>query len=414
LDLRTRRHFPEWDGLTLKIGGYGAPGVNGDALSVDNLTESSFDHHNRRSYDGAGRLATETDGAGLVTTYTYDGASRLISTSVNQAGAAAILARETRMFYDNDGHLVATLDAAGYLTVSSYDLGGRLTKTVGYSTMVDSSAWAPGTFTAPAAAAGDTQTRYFYDGTGRLMAELKLVGGTTTSAQGYLTDYFHDEANNHYWSQAYSKVLTGLTGNESLGTLRSAAVTGAPAELYRGTHQYFNGLGQLDREVNAEGTVTKYLYDEAGQLIRTTANDGGPVAEVRDFYRRYDVFGNLIGEMTPEQAVRAGGAALLTMDETALNTAYANYGTDAQLRRRRPPDRERDLQRHHPRGSRRQDLVFLRQARSQHLHGARHCQRRSCERERRGAGNPLRRLRPGGGDPCLFGSRQHRRKPVAR
>jgi YD repeat-containing protein len=286
------------------------------------------DYGNDRStsyaYDAAGRLATMTDAVGLVTTHTYDGASRLMSTmrTVPSLGWAGVTIkrltapeqRTTRFFYDSADRLVGTLDAEGYLNEVVYDAGGRAVKMIRYATLTNSTYWASGTLAQlrPVNAGDDQATRYFYDARGRQTG--------TLDAEGYLTESLYDEASNQRAVKEYAKRLTGLTGSETLSALRTAATTAAPVEAFRLTQNSYNGLGQLVTSLNHEGTVTRYIYDEAGRLVKTEAAQGA--TEVREGNRRYDVFGNLIGELSGENAVQL----LAGMTEAQLDAVYASYG----------------------------------------------------------------------------------------
>jgi large repetitive protein len=290
-----------------------APGLTANQAWVQ--TDAINDRNGSQTYDNAGRLATRTDAAGLVTTYAYDGTSRLLSSTEAKPGDATVVPRVSRMFYDSADRMVATLDAAGYLTETIYDAGGRAVKTIRYANATNSSFWANGTLAQlrPAAnAANDQTTLLFYN------ARSQQIG--MLDAEGYLTEFVYDEASNQRAVKGYAKRLTGLTGTESFATLRTSATTGAPAEAFRLTQRSYNGLGQLVTELNHEGTVTRYSYDEAGRLVKTEAAQG--TTEVREGNRRYDVFGNLIGELTGEGSTRLIGG----MTETQIDAIYAQYG----------------------------------------------------------------------------------------
>ncbi|GAA4798967.1 putative Ig domain-containing protein [Lysobacter hankyongensis] len=268
-----------------------------------------------RSYDSAGRLATETDAAGLVTTYTYDGASRLIATTIAKPGDSSVVPRRTRMFHDAEGRLLATLDAAGYLVETKYDAAGRAVRTLRYATAAPEALRLTGTLTelrpsAPDAA--DQVTRLFYNARNQQIGML--------DAEGHLTEFAYDEAYNLREVKNYAKRLTGLNGEESLTTLRNAALHQPPAEAYRTTRRSYNALGQLTVELNHEGTATRYLYDDAGRLVKTQSAHA--TSEIREGNLRYDVFGNLIGELSGQ-----GSTHLLPgMTEAEIDAIYAQYG----------------------------------------------------------------------------------------
>jgi YD repeat-containing protein len=302
------------------------------SLAADQVwvVQADDDRVAQMRYDSAGRLVRATDNAGSEVSYEYDGANRLVRTtewgddiysggwgslvSARRPPAPSRETRTTRMFYDNADRLVATLDAEGYLSESVYDAGGRLAKTVRYSTRTNSAYWASGTLQQlrPTNATADQTTRLFHDARGRQIGQL--------DAEGYLTEMVYDEQNNQRATREYAKQLTGLSGTESLLALRTAAMANAPAEAQRETMNSYNGLGQLFVSRNHEGTVTRYIYDEAGQLLKTEI--AADTSEIRAGGLRYDVFGHLIGEISGD------GAALLQADmtEAQLDALYAQYG----------------------------------------------------------------------------------------
>lgn len=314
------------------------------------VAQTAADRVAEMRYDTAGRLIQASDNAGSETSYVYDGAGRLVSTtawgdwiytgggwgdapSMKMARPPTMVreARTTRMFYDGADRLVATLDAEGYLSESVYDAGGRPVKVIRYATATNSAYRASGTLAQlrPVAATADQVTRMFHDARGRQIGLL--------DAEGYLSESTYDEQNNQRASRAYARQLTGLTGLESLATLRAAALSGAPVEAYRETRNSYNGLGQLVTSLDHEGVVTRYHYDESGRLVKTEMAPG--TSEVRANGQRFDVFGNLIGELDGD------GAALLqaNMGEAQLDALYAQYGVrhryDALGRRIETEDR---------------------------------------------------------------------------
>jgi YD repeat-containing protein len=280
-------------------------------------TSAANDRHVQTSYDSAGRLATQTDAAGLVSTFAYDAASRLLSTTVAKPGDATAVPRVTRLFYDSADRLLATLDAAGYLSESVYDAGGRVVKTIRHATVTDASLRAAGSLDQlrPATpAAADQVTRAFYNARGLQIGSL--------NAEGYLTEFVYDEAARQRATVVYGKVLTGLNGSEAFATLRNQAITNVPAgvTLSRTSQRSYDALGRISVETNHQGTVTRYRYDEAGRLAGTEV--GNLASEIRESNQRYDVFGNLIGQLGGEGSVHL----VEGMSEAQLDAVYAQYG----------------------------------------------------------------------------------------
>ena len=266
------------------------------------------------TYDGAGRRLTQTDPEGTVTTYSYDGANRLLQTRSTDAAGTAATARVTRYFRDALGREVGRLDAEGYLVEVAYDRAGRRVRTTAYANATLVTQRAAGTLAElrPATSANDQVSRAFHDGRGNAVAEL--------NAEGYLTEFVYDEARNQRGVRGYALQLTGLTGSETLATLRASAQVGAVRE----TRRSFDTQGRLQTELNAEGAVTHYTYDAQGQLVKIETAQG--TVEQRDGYRRYDVFGNLVGELGGEGAVQiVAGLAPAQVD-----AVYAQYGVRHQ------------------------------------------------------------------------------------
>ena len=287
--------------------------ANGQVVPTDLATvrpaSSMDDRYAQATYDTAGRLSTQADAAGTTTTYTYDGENRLVQVRVS--GSIGDADRVTRTFYDIAGRQVGVLDAEGYLTEMMYDRAGRQVGSVRYSAATDANLRATGTLDQlrPAAnATADVRTRVFFDGRGNVIA--------TLDAEGYLTESLIDEVGHARETRAYALQLTGLTGSETLSTLHTLAAAGS----VRTSRMAYDALGQLTTQTNAEGTVTTYSYDAVGHLVRT--DTAANTSEVRENNARYDVFGNLIGELGGEGSLKL----MPGMTEAQLDAIYNQYG----------------------------------------------------------------------------------------
>lgn len=290
--------------------------VNGQIVpvqlgSLDIVADAALDRVTTRAYDAAGRLQTQTDGLEsslerAITIYSYDGAGRLIRARVTDA--AGTWEKAERYFYDDVGRQTAVLDAANYLTESQYDRAGRLVAQTRYSTRTYWGHWAEGSLDElrpDADVTNDQTTRYFYNGRGQQVGVL--------DAQGYLSEWIYDEAGNTRAERRYAAELAWST-SDTLQTLRSRA--GA----YREQRMAYNALGQVVTQTNAEGTVTRYVYDEAGRLTTTQTAYGS--SEIREGHLRYNVFGELVGELSGESALQV----LPGMSEAQLDAVYAQHG----------------------------------------------------------------------------------------
>ncbi|WP_433852612.1 hypothetical protein [Stenotrophomonas nitritireducens] len=281
-----------------------------DSLGI--VTNASLDRVSGRTYDAAGRLATQTDGLEgsterSISTYTYDGAGRLLQVRTTDAAGTAGTARVVRYFHDEAGRQVGVLDAEGYLTETQYDRGGRVLSLTRYASASPTAYRATGTLAQlrPGTTGQDQTTRYFHDGRGQLVGLL--------DAQGYLTEYVIDETWSVRAERRYATAVTAAAG-DTLATVRAQAGT------YQQVRRYYDGQGRLAIESNAEGTQTRYTYDAAGRLVKTETAQG--TSEVREGNRRYNAFGELIGEISGEGALQL----LPGMSEAQLDAIYAQYG----------------------------------------------------------------------------------------
>lgn len=299
---------------------------------------SALDSRSWRVYDDAGRLTKSIDATGAVTETRYDGASnavaviryanRLDTASLGDQPSSAVATppsspqdRVVRNFYSAEGQLRGTLDAEGYLSVVSYDAAGRVSTRVQFATATDPALRFNGTLQQlrPVASDADRQTVYLYNARGQLVAEV--------DPEGYLTEKVYDAAGNLSMSSRYaSKVQGTVSPDAAVAALRPAA---HPAD--RTVTWTYDALNRLISETNAEGTVSTYTYDSAGN--RTSTSVAAGTGEVRTVNARFDIQGRLIAELSAE------GAAKLTGDQTqaeidAVWALYAiTYTYDAAGRR---------------------------------------------------------------------------------
>ncbi|WP_314103254.1 hypothetical protein [uncultured Stenotrophomonas sp.] len=263
------------------------------------------------SFDALGRKLQEVDAEGGTTTWSYDGAGRLLQVRSTDAAGSAGSVRSVRHLYDANGREVGVLDAAGYLTEYQYDAGGRQVSVIRYATATREQDRAAGDLATlrPQAGTADATTRSFYDGRNTLVGQL--------DAEGYLTEYVYDHARNQRAVVAYAAKLEGSVLDGSFSAVLAASKTGSA----RTTLRNYDALGQLIVEVSPEGAVTRLSYDAQGRLLHTRSDATG--TDVRDGVRRYDAFGNLTGELNGE------GAALYdpAMDAAQLDALFAQFGT---------------------------------------------------------------------------------------
>jgi YD repeat-containing protein len=278
--------------------------ANGNPTSVTLASirpaAASGDQRSYGVYDGAGRVIETIDPAGAVTTYAYDGASDLVSTTAyaNTLSSATLSGfvttpptglvlptanpsadRSTRYFYDADGRQVASLDPDGYLTQVVYDSAGRKTQTLLSANAASSSLWATGTLAQLQASVGtsssDIQESLFYDDRGLLTTSVDGSGRATTYAYndagqvisvtdgaGDVAQSSYDAAGNLIQSIDPRGVVTTYTYNHDNQLLTQ---TVDPTGLDLVTQYGYDGLGRLVTVKDPAGTVTTTNYDLDGR-----------------------------------------------------------------------------------------------------------------------------------------------------
>ncbi|WP_343638233.1 LysM peptidoglycan-binding domain-containing protein [Roseateles sp.] len=304
-------------------------------LAAIRPAESAKDQRAWTLYDAAGRPTRTVDAAGFVTETRYDGTGRVTGTVryANAIDLAAFAAsptvtnatpladadndRVTRKFYSTEGRLQGELDAEGFLVEYRYDAAGRVIARLRYADPAPTAQRATGTLAQlrPAAASPQDQaTRYVYDGQNRLLGEI--------DPEGYVTEQLYDDRGNVAQRTRYAAKLTAaqITAFDAgAGAWRPAATAGLGGD--RTEFWHYNALGRLDEQTDADGTVTRFVFDDMGRVVSTTRAAG--TAEARTQKVRYDALGRVIGELS------ARGAALLADGQTQsqVDAIWAQYGT---------------------------------------------------------------------------------------
>lgn len=290
---------------TLVVGVSGTAGIN---LAID----AANDRKTTYTYDAAGRLATTTiDGATSITN-TYDGASRLVKTTQGS--------RITKFYYDMDGRQVGVLDAERYLTQYVYDAAGRRTLAVRYgvtqASVAQQTSSSFDSIRTTVNGGARLTTYYFYDAEGR------QVG--VVNEQGFLTAINYDAALNRRQTVQY---LTPVTVSESntFVILETLAAVKARAGASETTTTNFDSYGRVDNIVTHDGTVSRNVYDTAGRLVRQIQAEG--TVDQRASRTRYNAFSEVTGQVSG-----VGEATLLTAATAAeITTAITTYGTTVQI-----------------------------------------------------------------------------------
>ncbi|MDO5539019.1 MAG: RHS repeat-associated core domain-containing protein [Eubacteriales bacterium] len=201
-------------------------------------------------FDSRKRTVKEVDGNGGEISYTYDDAGNL-------SGILDAEGRLTTYEYDENGNQTGTILPDGTNRFSEYDENGNLlSETDG----------------------NGNKTTYEYDSDNRL---IKIV-----YADGAQESYVYD-AEGNITSQ------TDTLGNTITYTYRDSQITSITDALGNVTACEYDDAGNLIKEIAADGGVNTYEYDKSGNCVRENYPDGTSISY------EYDVLGNLVKETNP-------------------------------------------------------------------------------------------------------------------
>ncbi|MGC7420834.1 hypothetical protein ACPWME_20030 [Pandoraea pneumonica] len=270
---------------------------DGNLTAVDNDLQ-----HTSNQYDAAGHLIQTRDTKGNVVTYSYDGAGRALTRTVDPGGLNLV----TRYAYDAKGQQITVTDPNGTVTRTDYDNRGQVVARVvdvGGLNLTTSYTYdqlgQQVTVTSP----NGTTTRYDYDAAGRRVAETVDPTGlaivrrftydangnvlTAIDAGGNVTRFFYNERNQLvYTVDPLGAVVANTYDGEGNITrvvrfatpLSSASVAtaGSSAATLAGLLQAsasditerrsYDPMGRLAYSVDGTGAVVKFTYDAVGNV----------------------------------------------------------------------------------------------------------------------------------------------------
>lgn len=247
------------------------------------------------SYDDANRVTTTTLANGLVTTNTYNRAGELIRTENGTAAAQASLGRTryaydaagrlriatdplgVRQFYlyDEAGRKVGEIDGDGTLKEFVYDPLNQVVKTVVYAQRIDSTTLRTlvndngqpleVSFSSLRAAADDNPSqdriqRTIYDQIGRPAYTVDEIGAVTR--------FFYDGAGRLLEQVRYANTVTIA---RSADEVRAEELTITPSADDRLTRYFYDADGKLLATLDPMGYLVENLYDPAGRIVKRVA-----------------------------------------------------------------------------------------------------------------------------------------------
>ncbi|MEH3047773.1 hypothetical protein [Sphingomonas adhaesiva] len=243
-------------------------------------------------YDNEGRVLQTIAGDGSTVMSTYDTAGRLQMTTgyVNKVAAATVAGFVSapptsvvtptssagdltkRWFYDRDGRVIGTIDGEKRVVRNSYDQAGQLVATTAYANATTTAN--PATASLDAIVAGitvsaqDRTNRLVYDGRGQVRFTIDGLGNTTRF------DYNSAGQNNR--TIVYAAPLATTLSDYTFDNVMALLANQGADTPRRISYAIYDVAGRLAYRLDPVGAandtaVTAYVYDAAGNLLRTTA-----------------------------------------------------------------------------------------------------------------------------------------------
>lgn len=243
--------------------------------------------------------------------------------------------RVARVLYDGDGRQVGSLDGEGYLTELIYDSAGRVVESIRYNNRALADHWREGALEELRPLMldplNDIHEYFVYNGRGQLLAEI--------NGEAYVTEYRYDVAGNQaavieYAHALNASVFAGLAGNAK-GLSLASVLPLADSVNDRIIGYEYNANNQVVAETNAEGSATRYSYDNMGRLISVRSGEAsvGGDHELRTLQNRYDLQGNLLatfsaeGHKTLQDWISANPSATPAQIDAQTQLIWQQYAT---------------------------------------------------------------------------------------
>ncbi len=278
-------------------------------------------------YTTAGKLVKITDAQGNEQTYTVDGNGFNTSASDWMGNLTAYernvqnqitkvtdpLGNATTYSYDDRGNLVVTTDAKGNQTTYTYDASGRMIS------MTD--------------AMGNTWT-YAYDAEGRRTSATDPMGGKTTTvydsvgrtssvtdAKGGKTAYTYDSVGNTTAVKDALNQSARYTYDQN-GNMLTRTDRNGDTWTYS-----YDANNRLTRETDPLGGETVYTYDELGQVTKVVTPAGAESSVQYDSMGRVTTATNALGHVTSYEYDSLGRRTKVTYaDGTFVSCTYNANG----------------------------------------------------------------------------------------
>jgi len=263
-------------------------GTESVATLVGLLGSSTANEQSSVTTNADGEVTSRTAIDGTVTTYTYNSAGQVLSTTVTPASGQGS-ARTTAATYDAFGDTLTRTDAASATTTYVYNALGQQVEA---TDALGNSSWS------------------YYDADGKLRYTLQgQPSAGTPNALGNVTAYQYNAFGEVTSTTTYAAPLTLITSGSNSGT--SINPTGATAAQVATA---IASLSAVSGDANATNTTT-YTLD--GQVASVTDANGYQTATT------YDAFGDVL---SVQQQLSQPGSALSASNSTLTDYAYDNRG----------------------------------------------------------------------------------------
>ena len=315
------------------------------------LAETTYLLPDADGADPANANALGAPGIGLTTSYVYDASSQLRFTISAQGRVteyrynsygqqtSIIQYRGTTFSGNNETSVLSEADLASWVSNSAdksrslrtdlaYDFRGQLASSTVWSSVDSSGVGVAGT---------GTTTVTSYDSAGRLRSTIAVIGGaqratsltydglgrllTSTDSQNQTTSYAYDDAGNKV-SVGHVNGLITVSSYDSAGRLKSVRQTTSANLDLGATRYYYDGIGQLRMTQDATGVCSWLFYDAAGRKVGELDGNGSLTEYVYDNAKQLT--------QTLRYAAQANTAGLQVASDGPLASALAQTLADVR------------------------------------------------------------------------------------
>ncbi len=267
-------------------------------------------HKTSYTYDAVGNLATSTDPANKTTAYTYDAANQLTQVSDPNGDSQGLT-------YDAMGNVSSRTDATGAKTVYAYDKAQRLFSMTTPRGNVSGANPAAYTWT------------YGYDLAGNQITSTDPDGHTTATTydanhrQTSVTDPLNQTEKTAYDSNGNVKTVTNASARTTTYTYDANEQVTAVKDPNNKTESYgYDAAGNKTTVTSPLGNKTTYAYDTNGRPTKTVeprGNVSGADPAQYAWTTAYDPAGHILSQTDP-----LGNRTTNEWDEVGNLTAHTD------------------------------------------------------------------------------------------